>query len=86
MRTTLILDDAVYQRAKINAAERGVTVASVVEEALRLLLAKSTTGSPDAGPMPIDDQMSWVRPGIDINDTSALLDSMDDQRDIDVLR
>ena len=86
MRTTLVLDDAIYQRAKVAAAERGVTVTSVVEEALHLLLSQAQANNQHLGPMPVDVDMSWVRPGIDVNDTSALLDVMDAERDIDVLR
>jgi 2-keto-4-pentenoate hydratase len=86
MRTTLILDDSIYQRAKVSAAQRGMTVASVVEEALQLLLAQPSESGPNLGPMPVDDTMSWVHPGIDLNDTSALREVMDADRDIDVLR
>lgn len=86
MRTTLVLDDAIYQRAKLTAVTRGVTVASVIEEALHLLLAQQSTSPADLGPMPIDDSPGWLRPGIDLNDTSALLGLLDEGRDLDVLR
>jgi hypothetical protein len=87
MRTTLILEDAIYQRAKVTAAERGVTVASVIEEALHLLLAsESRQPTSSLGPMPVDADMSWTRPGVDINDSRALLDVMDSDEGPDVLR
>ncbi len=87
MRTTLILEDAIYQRAKVIAAERGVTVASVIEEALHLLLAsESRQPTSSLGPMPVDADMSWTRPGVDINDSRALLDVMDSDEGPDVLR
>ena len=87
MRTTLILEDAIYQRAKVTAAERGVTVASVIEEALHLLLASESRQPTSAlGPMPVDADMSWTRPGVDINDSRALLDVMDSDEGPDVLR
>lgn len=86
MRTTLILDDAIYQRAKLSAVERGVTVASVIEEALHLLLAQQSTSPQDVGPMPVDDSPGWLRPGIDINDSSALLGLLDEGSERDVLR
>jgi hypothetical protein len=87
MRTTLILEDSIYQRAKVTAAERGVTVASVIEEALHLLLAsESRQPSSSLGPMPVDASMSWKRPGVDINDSRALLEIMDSDEGPDVLR
>ena len=87
MRTTLIIDDSVYQRAKVAAAERGVTVASVVEEALQLMLNRRTGPAPaDLGPMPLDSQMSRARPGLDLNDSRALREAMDDDLGADVLR
>lgn len=39
MRTTLNLDDTLYRRAKIRAAETGRTVSDLVAEGLNLLLA-----------------------------------------------
>jgi len=86
VRTTLILDDAIYQRAKLSAVERGVTVASVIEEALHLLLAQQSPSPQDVGPMPVDDSPGWLRPGIDINDSSALLGLLDEGSERDVLR
>ena len=87
MRTTLILEDSIYHRAKVTAAERGVTVASVIEEALHLLLASESRQPPAAlGPMPVDEGMSWTRPGVDINDSRALLEIMESGEGADVLR
>jgi hypothetical protein len=87
MRTTLILEDSIYQRAKVTAAERGVTVASVIEEALHLLLAtKDSRLATSLGPMPVDSAMGWTRPGVDINDSRALLEIMESGEGADVLR
>lgn len=78
MRTTLILNDEVYRGAKVLAAERGCTVASVIEDGLRLLLA-ARGAEADAPPedMPIASGMTWVRPGVPIDDTSALLELLE---------
>lgn len=87
MRTTLVINDELYRRARMAAAERGATVTSVVEEALRVLLDTAVAHAPvDISGMPIDTEMSWVHPGIDINDNSALLDIMDEGVDINALR
>jgi hypothetical protein len=39
MRTTLDIDDDLYQQAKVEAARSGRTVTSLVEDALRSLVA-----------------------------------------------
>jgi plasmid stability protein len=42
MKTTLNIDDALYRRAKVRAAEDGRTVSELIEEGLHLaLMAKS---------------------------------------------
>ena len=38
MRTTLNLDDALYRKAKITAAQKGRTVSELIEEGLRFTL------------------------------------------------
>lgn len=86
MRTTLVLDDDLYRRVKMTAAERRATVTAVVEEALRLLLAQQSSATPSGlGPMPIDDSASWVRPGIDIDDSSTVLEVLGADRGIDAV-
>lgn len=85
MRTTLVLDDSLYQRAKVAAAQRGVTVAALIEDGLHLLLSAPAV-DPDRGAVPVNSQMGWVRPGIDIDDSSALLDALDADMSPDALR
>ncbi len=38
MKTTLNIDDALYRRAKVQAAEEGLTVSELIEEGLELVL------------------------------------------------
>ncbi len=85
MKTTLVLDDDLYRQAKVTAAHRGVSVASVVEEALRLLLLGATAEEPQAAPPPLP---SWDlgEPLVDIYDNRALRDALDSDRDPDALR
>ncbi|MGH2725755.1 MAG: hypothetical protein ACRDKS_02140 [Actinomycetota bacterium] len=63
MRTTLNLDDHLFRAAKKLAAERGITLTQVVEDALRAALNASTKGKPyrlrmftvkGKGPLPVD--------------------------------
>ena len=88
MRTTLVIDDDLYREAKVAAADAHASVSSVVEDALRLLLASRSDRSRGQGieGMPVNTEMSWVHPGIDIYDGRALRDLLDEGRDISALR
>ena len=48
MRTTLVLDDRLFKRAKQRAAERGTTLSEVVNEALSESLAPAPARAPVA--------------------------------------
>lgn len=79
MRTTLIVDDDLYREAKTTAAASGQTVTSLVEEALRELLARrraALAGDLDAALPPAVGE-GGLLPGVDLTDSSALADVMD---------
>ena len=79
MRTTLILDDDLLHRAKQEAARSRRTLTSVIEDALRELLARGP-GSPvhEAYRVrPFDGH--GLQPGVDLDDSAALTDLMDGQ-------
>ena len=86
MRTTVTIDDHLYEEAKVLAARSHGSVGSVISEALRRFVAESN--SVDAEELPVLPRWSGgpVKPGIDINDTSAVLAMLDEGRDIDVPR
>jgi hypothetical protein len=46
MQTTLRLDDELYRQAKAAAAEQGVSLTRLVEEAIRECLSRATTPTP----------------------------------------
>lgn len=78
MRTTLRLPDELLEEAKRSAFDRGISVAQVLEAALREHLARHRAGSPElrrrelptfAGRGPL--------PGVDLHDHDALADTMD---------
>lgn len=76
MRTTLNIDDDLYRQVKATAALRGCSVTSLIEESLRLALA---SGERTVLPMPVSSRQpgfaeGFLASGIDINDTSAVLD------------
>lgn len=63
MKTTLNLDDQLFRAAKKLAAERGITLTQVVEDALRAALAPAAQKKPyrlrmftvkGKGPLPVD--------------------------------
>ena len=85
MRTTLEIDDHLYKRAKATAAERGCTVTSMIEEALRLVLDAAEAPRP-VPPLPVSKETGGVLPGVDLHDGRALRALMDEGRDLNALR
>ncbi len=76
MRTTLAIDDALLARAKLRASERGVTLGSFVEEALReWLSAPERRSQPPVLPVA---EGGRLRPGIDASSNRALYDALDE--------
>jgi hypothetical protein len=76
-RTTLDLDERLAREAKKAAAERGITLTRLIEEALREALAP---------PVPASDfVLGWepvhgdALPDVDIADRGALYDRMEDR-------
>lgn len=71
MRTSVSLPDPLLENAKQSAAERGITFSMLVEDALRLLLAKGPSGT--LAPFrPHTVRGELVDTGLDLNHTSAL--------------
>ena len=78
MKTTLNLDQRLMREAKRLAAERGVTLTSVIEDALRAALKERRPTSPVAFDMPV--VMGRMGSDIDVADKNALHDRMDNRR------
>jgi len=78
MRTTINLDDHLLRRAKQLAAKTHRTLTSVLEDALREALSRTTAG-PRRGrvKLPVSDRAPGVLPGVDLDHSSALLDLME---------
>ena len=78
MRTTLDLDGDLLKTAKVVARESGVTLTSCVEDALRERLARreARKGTREWVSLPTNGG-EGVHPGIDLDDSRALLDIMD---------
>jgi hypothetical protein len=81
MRTTVRLDGALLADAKKLAADTGRTLTAVIEDALRETLSRRTTVSaPRAkSPLPVFKGRG-LRPGVDLDSSAALLETMEEQR------
>jgi len=78
MRTTVRLDEALLERARHEAARRGVTLTSLIEQGLRLVLRRPLPRR--ARPhvtLPVSSAGGGVLPGVDLDHSAALLDRME---------
>jgi hypothetical protein len=79
MRTTVRLDDALLRRAKQHAAERGMTLTSVLREALESYLARPVH-SREAFDLPASGE-GGVLPGVDLARSSLIYEIMEGRHD-----
>ncbi len=76
MKATMNLDDQLYRRVKIRAAEEGTTVTSLVEQALEALL--SAHAKPQAiFRVPVLPSAGGVLPGVDLSSNAAVMELLD---------
>ncbi len=80
MRTTVRLDNALLERAKREARLRNTTLTALLEQGLQLALARTANAPRPHLPLPVSSARGGTLPGIDLNDTSALLDIMEGRR------
>ena len=78
MRTTLDLNDELVRRAKREAAERGTSLTSVIEDALREKLSRRKPARAGARRTLRTYKGTGLQPGVSLSSTSALLDLLDD--------
>jgi len=78
MRTTVRLDDALLQQAKREAVRRHETLTALIEQGLRLVLAHSQLPRRRKRvTLPRCKAGGGVLPGIDLNNSAAVLDLME---------
>ena len=78
MRTTVRLDPALMAKAKEESARTGETLTAMIERGLRLILARPRqTRRTAIIRVPVSGAAGGLRPGVNINDSAALLDTMD---------
>lgn len=77
MRTTVRLDDQLLAQAKRYAAESGRTLTAVLEDALRESLARHRSSAKRKLVRLRTVKGDGVLPGVDLDDTAALLELME---------
>ncbi|MDX1415972.1 MAG: DUF6364 family protein [Candidatus Promineifilaceae bacterium] len=77
MRTTIRLDDELLRKAKEYAARKGSTLTAVIEDALREMFALQER---EEEILPVTLTVvsgNGLQPGVDLDDSAALLDLME---------
>jgi hypothetical protein len=86
MRTTITINDALYAEAKLRAARAGGTVGEILEAALQAWFqrgeALAAASLPD---LPVHGGGA-LRPGVDLDDQSALRALLDEGVSLNALR
>ena len=79
-RTTVRLDDGLFAQAKSFAARRNTTLTAVIEESLRETLSRQKPSRRVKAIRLITVRGHGPCPGIDLDDTAALLEAMEAPR------
>lgn len=79
MRTTIRLDDELLRDAKVHATRTGRTLTALIEDALRAALGRSERMPDEAFSLPVFRPAGGrgLQPGVDLSDSSALVDLME---------
>lgn len=81
MRTTIRLEDSLLAEAKRIAAEKGDTLTSVIENALRQSFARQHRAGKRGKVRFSTSGKGGLRPGVDLDDSASLLDLMEQPHD-----
>lgn len=76
MRITIQIDDQLLVDARVRAARSGLTLSSVVEDALREAFARRSDATRTPVQLPTFAG-SQLRPGVDLDESVALLDRVE---------
>ena len=77
MRTTINVDDQLLMQAKAQAATLGVTLAQLIEDALRAFLLRRENVEHRGRVRLLTMQGTGTRPGIDLDNSPPLLEIME---------
>lgn len=87
MRTTVRLDERLLREAKAVAAQERRTLTAVIDDALRQFLARRSAPRGKRPPVKlITFRGDGLQPGVDIDDTAALIDLMEADLPLDKRR
>lgn len=85
MRTTIRLDDELYRAVKTRAAATGQTMASIIEDAIRMALSDRAAVPEPLSPLPVHGG-SGTLPGVDLANSADLLEVVERDVPLDALR
>ncbi len=77
MRTMIVLDDKLHREARAYAASRGTTLKALVEEALRLRLARKAKPGPKRNLRLPTFRGDGLQPGVSLDHMETVYDRMD---------
>lgn len=77
MRTTISIEDSLLKEAKKISHQRRCSLRTVIEDALRVALAKDRTRSRSSARPLKTFKGTGVQPGIDLSSSAALVDAME---------
>ncbi|MEK7284570.1 MAG: type II toxin-antitoxin system VapB family antitoxin [Chloroflexota bacterium] len=87
MRTTIRLDEGLLREAKAVAAQERRTLTAVIDDALRqFLMRKAVPRGARPGVELITFRGEGLQPGVDLDDTAALIDLMEADLPLDKRR
>jgi hypothetical protein len=86
VRTTIRIDEALYRRAKVEAARTGRTVSQLLEDSLHEALRAHRDDADHDVPPLVTFGGSGVLPGVDLTDSGRLRELMDVGTAVDALR
>jgi len=75
MRTTINIDDRILAEARAQAARSSRTLSQVIEDALRESFDRVRRSSSE-GPIELPTFSGRLRPGVDLDDSSAMIELM----------
>jgi hypothetical protein len=87
MKTTLLLDDEVHRQAKAASARLGIPLTRFIEEAIRSrITADAARRTEPVRKLPVDKSKGGLQPGVDLDNTAEVLDTLDQATDQAKLR
>jgi hypothetical protein len=86
MKATVNLDDRLYRKVKIKAAQDGVTVTSIFEAALERFLAEPTSTGKSRFELPLLKGKGGLMPGVDLTHGETLYRILEQDTPLDQQR